>query len=85
LPDIGGDTLFANMVMAYESLDEELQQRLCQMTAVHDIARVFAKRLGKDASSLHEKYPPQEHPVVGTDPETGKRLIYVNVAFTDHI
>ena len=85
LPEVGGDTLFANMVMAYESLDEELQQRLCQMTAVHDIARVFAGRLGRDAASLHEKFPPQEHPVIRTHPETGQRLIYVNIAFTDHI
>jgi taurine dioxygenase len=85
LPGVGGDTLFSNMVMAYEDLDEALKTRLCEMTAVHDIARVFAKRLGKDAASLHEKFPLMEHPVVRTHPETGKRLIYVNTAFTDHI
>lgn len=85
LPEIGGDTLFSNMVLAYEDLDEGLQNRLCEMTAVHDIARVFAKRLNKDGSKLHERFPPKEHPVIRTHPETGKRLIYVNVAFTDHI
>lgn len=85
LPEIGGDTLFSNMVLAYEDLVEDLQNRLCEMTAVHDIARVFAKRLNKDASNLHERFPPKEHPVIRTHPETGKRLIYVNVAFTDHI
>lgn len=85
LPDVGGDTLFSNMVMAYEALDEELKERLCKMTAVHDIARVFAKRLKKDASTLHEKFPPKEHPVIRTHPETGERLIYVNIAFTDYI
>ena len=85
LPEVGGDTLFSNMVMAYEDLDEDLKTRLCGMTAVHDIARVFAKRLGKDAAALHEKFPLMEHPVVRTHPETGKRLIYVNTAFTDHI
>lgn len=85
LPEIGGDTLFANMVLAYNDLDEDLKERLCGMTAMHDIARVFAKRLKKDAAALHEKYPPQEHPVVRTHPETGERLIYVNVGFTDHI
>jgi taurine dioxygenase len=85
LPEIGGDTLFSNMVLAYEDLVEDLQNRLCEMTAVHDIARVFAKRLNKDASKLHERFPPKEHPVIRTHPETGKRLIYVNVAFTDHI
>tara|TARA_R110000782_G_scaffold72080_1_gene144325 strand:+ start:326 stop:1129 length:804 start_codon:yes stop_codon:yes gene_type:complete len=85
LPDVGGDTLFSNMVMAYEGLDDDLKTRLCEMTAVHDIARVFAKRLGKDTASLHEKFPLMEHPVVRTHPETGQRLIYVNTAFTDHI
>ncbi len=85
LPEIGGDTLFSNMVMAYEDLDEDLKQRLCKMTAMHDIARVFAKRLNKDASALHEKFPPQEHPVIRTHPETGERGLYVNIAFTDHI
>ena len=85
LPEVGGDTLFSNMVMAYEGLDDDLKARLCGMTAVHDIARVFAKRLGKDTASLHEKFPLMEHPVVRTHPETGQRLIYVNTAFTDHI
>ena len=61
LPEVGGDTLFSNMVMAYEDLDEDLKTRLCGMTAVHDIARVFAKRLGKDAAALHEKFPLMEH------------------------
>lgn len=85
LPDVGGDTLFSNMVMAYEDLEPDLKDRLCGMTAIHDIARVFTKRLGKDASELHAKYPPQEHPVIRTHPETGQRALYVNTAFTDHI
>ncbi|HPE48528.1 MAG TPA: TauD/TfdA family dioxygenase [Hyphomonas sp.] len=85
LPDVGGDTLFSNMVMAYDELDADLKERLCGMVAVHDIARVFAKRLGKDVSELHAKYPPMEHPVIRTHPETGQRALYVNTAFTDHI
>lgn len=85
LPEYGGDTLFSNMVMAFEDLDEDLKERLCEMTAIHDIARVFARRLGKDVATLHEKYPPQEHPVVRTHPETGQRGLYVNTGFTDHI
>ncbi|MEL7109918.1 MAG: TauD/TfdA family dioxygenase [Pseudomonadota bacterium] len=85
LPEIGGDTLFSNMVMAYNDLEDDLKERLCEMTAMHDIARVFARRLNKDASALHEKFPPQEHPVIRTHPETGERGLYVNIAFTDHI
>lgn len=85
LPEVGGDTLFSNMVMAFEGLDDELKERLCKMEAVHDIARVFAKRLNKSPEDLHDKYPPKTHPVVRTHPETGERLIYVNGAFTDYI
>ena len=85
VPDIGGDTLFANMNLAYQNLSDELRERVTGMTAIHDIARVFAKRLGKKPEELHDKYPLQEHPVIRTHPETGLRAIYVNAAFTSHI
>lgn len=85
VPECGGDTLFANMHLAYERLSEQMQ-RFCEgLTAVHDIARVFAKRLDKAPADLHEKSPPMRHPVIRTHPETGERVIYVNTAFTSHI
>lgn len=71
--------------MAYDELDPALKERLCTLPAVHDIARVFARRLNKNTEELHKRFPPQEHPVVRTRPETGQRLLYVNVAFTDYI
>ena len=85
LPDNGGDTLFANMVMAYDRLSDAMKEKIDGLVAVHDIARVFAKRLGKAPEELHEKSPPSEHPVVRTHPETKERLIYVNDGFTSHI
>ena len=85
VPPVGGDTLFADMELAYESLSPAMQQWVCTLTATHDIARVFAGRLGKTAEELHEKYPPQHHPVVRTHPETGRRSLYVNTGFTTHI
>ena len=85
IPPVGGDTLFADMGAAYDSLSPAMQEWACTLTAVHDIARVFAKRLGSDADTLRAKYPPQEHPVVRTHPETGRRGLYVNTAFTSHI
>ena len=85
LPVVGGDTLFANMVLAYDRLSDELKEKIEPLFAAHDIARVFAKRLGKKPEELHDKYPPMVHPVVRTHPETKERLIYVNGAFTDHI
>ena len=85
VPECGGDTLFANMHLAYERLSETMKRHCEQLTAVHDIARVFAKRLGKAPEDLHDKYPPMRHPVIRTHPETGERAVYVNTAFTSHI
>ena len=85
LPKVGGDTLFANMALAYDRLDEATKAAITDKVAVHDIARVFAGRLGKRAEELHAQYPPMEHPVVRTHPETGERTLYVNAAFTSHI
>jgi taurine dioxygenase len=85
VPDVGGDTLFANMHLAYLNLSPEMQRISCSLTAVHDIARVFTGRLGKSAEELHAKYPPMEHPVVRTHPETGEPCLYVNTGFTSHI
>ncbi|MEM9312654.1 MAG: TauD/TfdA family dioxygenase, partial [Pseudomonadota bacterium] len=85
VPECGGDTLFANMHLAYERLSDPMK-RFCEgLTAVHDIARVFARRLGKAPEDLHDKFPPQRHPVIRTHPETGERAIYVNTAFTSHL
>ncbi|WP_245228498.1 TauD/TfdA family dioxygenase [Pontixanthobacter sp. CEM42] len=85
VPEVGGDTLFANMHLAYENLSPEMK-RLCEgLTAVHDVARVFAKRLNKRPEELHDQYPPMTHPVIRTHPETGQSVIYVNTAFTSHI
>lgn len=85
VPPVGGDTLFADMHAAYLQLSPEMQRIAASLTAVHDIARVFAGRLGKAPADLHVKYPPVEHPVVRTHPETGLPCLYVNTAFTSHI
>jgi taurine dioxygenase len=85
IPSVGGDTLFSNMSLAYDRLPDATKERIENLVAVHDIARVFAKRLNKKPEELHEKYPPMEHPVVRTHPETKQRAVYVNGAFTSHI
>jgi taurine dioxygenase len=85
VPEVGGDTLFANMVLAYERLPENMKEAITGRVAIHDIARVFAKRLNKSAEELRERYPPVEHPIVRTHPETGESVLYVNTAFTSHI
>jgi taurine dioxygenase len=85
VPEVGGDTLFSDMEAAYAGLSPAMKEWVCTLTATHDIARVFAGRLGKTPAELHEKYPPQQHPVVRTHPETGRRSLYVNTGFTARI
>jgi taurine dioxygenase len=85
VPRVGGDTLFANMALAYDRLPDTTKAKIHDRTAVHDIARVFASRLNKKPEELHEQYPPMEHPIVRTHPQTKERIVYVNGAFTSHI
>lgn len=85
IPEVGGDTLFANMALAYNRLPEATREKIHNRTAIHDIARVFARRLKKDPEELRKQYPLVAHPVVRTHPETKERVIYVNGAFTSHI
>lgn len=85
VPPVGGDTLFASMDAAYDALSPAMQQWVCSLTAVHDISRVFVDRLGISREELLARYPLQEHPVVRTHPETGRRTLYVNTGFTSHI
>ena len=85
VPAVGGDTLFADMAAAFRGLSPAMQAFCRGLTAVHDIERVFAKRLGKRPEELHEQYPPQVHPLVRTHPETGEQALYVNTAFTSHV
>lgn len=80
----GGDTLFADMYLAYELLSEPMQQLLSGLSAVHDGALPY---IGNYKSTPPEgsSYPKNEHPIVTTHPETGKKILYVNSGFTSHI
>ncbi len=87
LPPVGGDTLFANGYLAYESLSEGMRDILDNLQAVAssslaDVSRTREDRLGGTASS-DQRYV-ASHPVVRLHPETGRRALYVNVAHTSH-
>ena len=79
----GGDTLFADMYLAYELLSEPMRQFLDGLTAVHDGAIPY---IGSYKSTPPEGgYPRNEHPVVVRHPDTGRKVLYVNRGFTSHI
>lgn len=87
VPPVGGDTLFANMVQAYESLSEGMKRLLGGLVAVNraDKAAVFRTRAPRIASApkdTRETVTEAEHPAVRTHPETGRKALYVNVAHT---
>jgi taurine dioxygenase len=86
VPDIGGDTLFCDMYAAYEGLPEKIRTRIDGLRAVHDFVRTFAPMLSADElAKKRVEFPPAEHPVVRTHPETGRKGLYVNGAFTSHL
>ncbi|WP_227981765.1 TauD/TfdA dioxygenase family protein [Nocardia spumae] len=86
VPEIGGDTLFSDMYAAYEALDAETRTRIDDLTATHDYTRAFGRGLPPDAqAAMRAEHPSVSHPVVCTHEATGRRHLYVNRIFVDHI
>ena len=86
LPEIGGDTLWADMEAAYLGLPDELKEKLEGLQAQHSFLRAFGHLIPEEQhEGVMAKHPPQNHPVVRTHPESGHKSIYVNIAFTTHI
>ena len=86
VPPSGGDTLFSDMAAAYEGLDQETKDKIDGMVAVHDYTKAFGHMVSDEQKAeTQAKFPPVEHPVVRTHPESGKKLLYVNQFFVDHL
>jgi alpha-ketoglutarate-dependent taurine dioxygenase len=86
VPQTGGDTLFADMGAAYDGLDDGIKARIQDLSAVHDYMQAFGSVVKpEDREKTRAAFPPAVHPVVRTHGETGRKLIYVNRNFTDHI
>jgi taurine dioxygenase len=83
VPPLGGDTLFANMYAAFESLSTSMQRFLSGLTAIHDGRRNYDGR--RTALSRDIEYPRAEHPVVRTHPVTRRNALFVNRMFTNNI
>ena len=84
VPPQGGDTLFANMYLAYESLSEGLRNILGTLTGVNASSKADVTRTREDRTGGEDKRQEYvaEHPVVRTHPETGRKALYVNVGHT---
>lgn len=86
LPPFGGDTLFANMYLAYEALSEGMQRMLAGLKAVNTSAKANASKTREDRIKTDGRGSPSEliaeHPIVRTHPETGRKALYVNPGHT---
>lgn len=80
----GGDTLYADMYLAYDLLSDTMKDMLAGLSAVHDGALPYVAGY-KSTPPESGAYPKNEHPLVIAHPETGKKVLYVNSGFTSHI
>ena len=79
IPPAGGDTYWANMVAAYETLPEELKRRIEGLEAVHDATYNSAGAMRKGYRDVTDPRtaPGARHPLVRTHPETGRRSLFL--------
>ena len=83
-PPVGGDTMWANMVLAYERLPEQIKTQIAGLRARHSIEATFGAAMPAEKRlALKAQFPDAEHPVVRTHPETGEKTLFVN-SFTTH-
>ncbi|MFM9925916.1 TauD/TfdA family dioxygenase [Variovorax sp. H27-G14] len=83
-PPVGGDTMWANMALAYERLPQHVKDRIATLRARHSIEASFGAAMPTEKRlALKAQYPDAEHPVVRTHPDTGEKILFVN-GFTTH-
>ncbi len=87
VPPYGGDTLFANQYMAYETLSDTMKKLLDGLIGINssakaDVSKTREDRIKSDGKAEAPRDYLSEHPIVRTHPETGRKALYVNVAHT---
>lgn len=83
-PPVGGDTMWANMELAYERLPDRVKEDIADLRARHSMEASFmAAKPIEDRLAMKARFPDPEHPVVRTHPVTGNKSLFVN-GFTTH-
>ena len=83
-PPVGGDTMWANMELAYERLPDHIKETIADLRARHSMEAVFmAAKPIEERLAMKARFPDPEHPVVRTHPETGKKSLFTS-AFMTH-
>jgi len=103
VPEYGGDTMFANQYLAFETLTSGMKDMLEGMNAVHSSAMPHGREEARFGAVSKDRAPNEKdrvieasmanaekldpithlHPVIRTHPDTGKKFLYVNRAFTE--
>jgi len=87
IPPVGGDTMFANMELAWETLDQKIKDKIKDKKALHSSlgSEFFVDDYeGMEGNGNHDEYS-NEHPIVRTHPETRKKILFVNWTYTQRI
>ncbi len=90
LPDVGGDTCFANMYKAYEELSAPMRALVDGLDAAHDLTYTLTRAIDEGLAREHldtmrAEYPELIRPVVRVHPETSRRALFVNSNFTTRL
>jgi len=78
-PPVGGDTMWTNLYLAFETLSKPLQEFLEKLQAIHDVSliRGIDKRDPEQVAELKHLNPPVVHPVVVVHPQTGRKALFL--------
>lgn len=78
-PPVGGDTMWANMYLAYETLSAKMQAFSETLEAIHDVSLIkgIEQRDPEKVADMKRRNPPVIHPVVKTHPDTGRKALYL--------
>ena len=94
VPAVGGDTLFSSNYESYEALSPAMQAMLEDKIAIHDVLQyglnsghhsIGTAKAIEMLAKMRAKFPQTEHPLVCKHPETGRKMLYINKAWTTAI
>lgn len=94
IPPYGGDTMFANMYLAYETLPRAMKEIIDPLVAVHSARRPYGlgksilgskKRKSMTILNSEEAHSEMEHPLVRIHPQTGRKCLFINAVYTIRI
>jgi taurine dioxygenase len=90
VPDFGGDTLYANMILAYEELSDDTKKRIEGLRALHSGERAYSPRMqalqnlleNMEVTNTDEAEVVRAQPLVRLQPETGRKGLFINPVYT---